>query len=354
MASRKALSMGPRTSAGRFLVVGLLVAAMAPLAVSPAGGTTPRPQMRPARPAALGSVLMTRVRGTGRLPTSPVSRSRSELRNFLGALSKKDLSSPAVGMAVSPGGRGYWILTSSGRVFNFGQAEPHGSISSGADDHAVAIVAQRAMGADTGSRAAPETSSTSVMPSSTARPAAAISRARSSPWPLTRVAGVTGSPIPMVRSSTTATPVSTVRRPVSTFATTSWRSLPRPTAGATGWSPRGGGVFSYGDAHFYGSATGEHLRDHIVACCRGASRQRLLAGRLGRRGVFTYGDASLLRFGLGAPSAGSVPTSRSSRSAAGPDGRGYWLLPSIPSPLGLPAPGSRLHRRATSRRSATR
>ena len=50
-------------------------------------------------------------------------------------------------MAVSPGGRGYWIATSRGGVFSFGHAKFHGAVKSlSAQAAIVAIVATRVAG----------------------------------------------------------------------------------------------------------------------------------------------------------------------------------------------------------------
>ena len=75
-------------------------------------------------------------------------------------------------------------------------------------------------------------------PSSTGRWAASRSTSRSSDWPLPRAAAVTGR------------------------------------------SRRHGGVFSFGDAPFYGSMGGKPLNKPIVGCRADARRQGLLAGRV--------------------------------------------------------------------------
>jgi hypothetical protein len=81
-----------------------------------------------------------------------------------------------------------------------------------------------------------------------------------------------------------------------------------------------GGVFSYGNAGFFGSAGALHLRAPIVGMASTPDgRGYWLVASDG--GVFTYGDA---RF---AGSAGSLPLSAPiTGMAAAPDGAGYWLV----------------------------
>ena len=52
-----------------------------------------------------------------------------------------------------------------------------------------------------------------------------------------------------------------------------------------------GGIFAFGDAHFYGSMGGQPLNQPVVGMAADARRRRLLAGGL-RRGVFAFGDAT--------------------------------------------------------------
>ena len=58
----------------------------------------------------------------------------------------------------------------------------------------------------------------------------------------------------------------------------SWASARRRTAAATGWWPRTAGVFAFGDAQFYGSATGMSPDSPIVGMASTARRPRLLGG----------------------------------------------------------------------------
>ncbi len=94
-----------------------------------------------------------------------------------------------------------------------------------------------------------------------------------------------------------------------------------PTADGNGyWEVAAdGGVFTYGDARFYGSAGGTHLRSpvvDIVPTADGGGYWLVAADG----GVFTYGDArfygSASVDSLSSPAVGLAPTS---------DGLGYWL-----------------------------
>ena len=83
-----------------------------------------------------------------------------------------------------------------------------------------------------------------------------------------------------------------------------------------------GGVFSFGDASFYGSEGGQPLRAPIVGMAATADDHGYwLVGADG--GVFSFGDASFYgstgALHLNAPIVGMAPT---------PDGHGYWLVAS--------------------------
>ena len=83
-----------------------------------------------------------------------------------------------------------------------------------------------------------------------------------------------------------------------------------------------GGVFSYGDAHFYGSTGGRGLSQPVVgmSATPGGGGYWLVASD---GGVFNYGNAgfygSMGGQRLNAPIVGMAPT---------PDGKGYWLVAS--------------------------
>ena len=83
-----------------------------------------------------------------------------------------------------------------------------------------------------------------------------------------------------------------------------------------------GGIFTYGNAGFYGSAGGMHLNRPIVAMAVTPDRHGYwLAGTDG--GIFSYGDAHFFGstggMALNQPVVGMAPT---------PTGKGYWLVAS--------------------------
>jgi hypothetical protein len=83
-----------------------------------------------------------------------------------------------------------------------------------------------------------------------------------------------------------------------------------------------GGIFAYGDAQFYGSTGGTHLNQPIVgmAATPDGKGYWLIASD---GGIFAYGDAQFYgstgSIKLNKPVVGMTPT---------PDGRGYWLVAS--------------------------
>jgi hypothetical protein len=96
-----------------------------------------------------------------------------------------------------------------------------------------------------------------------------------------------------------------------------------------------GGVFSFGDASFYGSLGGDHLLAPVTAMAVASNgRGYWLAAADG--GIFTFGDAGF--FGSLATQSGSLGGSDGSDVIANPiislvpspSGNGYLLLPSPP------------------------
>lgn len=82
-----------------------------------------------------------------------------------------------------------------------------------------------------------------------------------------------------------------------------------------------GGVFNYGDAHFYGSIARFHLRSRTVAfALTPDDRGYWLVTTRGN--IFSYGDA---RF-YGSPVSRRIPPVTA--FSATPDGRGYWVVTS--------------------------
>jgi len=182
------------------------------------------------------------------------------------------------GMARTPSGRGYWLVTSAGRVFPFGDAAPLGEPP-----------ARRASGAIVDIASTPDgqgywlvaTDGTIFAFGTAAHHGSVRDGAINAP-----VVGITSSP------------------------------------GGNGYwlVARDGGVFAFGDATFLGSAGSLHLNQPItgIASTPSGNGYRLVGGD---GGVFTFGDATF---------AGSVGDRRLNEPIVGiagtPTGTGYWLV----------------------------
>jgi hypothetical protein len=140
-------------------------------------------------------------------------------------------------MAATPDGGGYWLVASDGGVFSFGDAGFYGSTGGKALDTPVVGMAPPPTAVATGW------------------------------WP------------PTAGSSASATPGSTAR----------WEALPsvKPVVGMAPPPPAvgywlvaaDGGVFSFGDAGFYGSRGTQSTEDHFFAICASPGGEGyLLAG----------------------------------------------------------------------------
>jgi lysophospholipase L1-like esterase len=105
----------------------------------------------------------------------------------------------------------------------------------------------------------------------------------------------------------------------ATLAAETWSNSWWPSGGGYWLAAQDGGVFSYGDAQFHGSAGAQHLNAPVVGVApTPGGGGYWLAARDG--GVFAYGDAAFEGSAgaqhLNAPVVGVAPT---------PDGAGYWL-----------------------------
>ena len=152
------------------------------------------------------------------------------------------LNKPMVGMAATPDGQGYWLVASDGGIFSLRR--------------------RRLLRLDA---------------------AASRSTSPSSAWRPPPTARATGWWPPTAASSPTATPPSTARR--------GGQPLNQPIVGMAA-TPDGrgywlvasdGGIFSYGDALFYGSTGGLRLNKPVVGMAATPDGLGLLARRLRRR-----------------------------------------------------------------------
>src|SRR5664280_474762 len=90
-----------------------------------------------------------------------------------------------------------------------------------------------------------------------------------------------------------------------------------------------GGIFTFGDAAFYGSQGGHHLNQPVVgmAATPDGHGYWMVASD---GGIFTFGDAAFY-----GSQGGHHLNQPITAILAAPDGRGYWLLPTLPPPKPL-------------------
>jgi hypothetical protein len=232
------------------------------------------------------------------------------------------LAGVIVAMVAAPRGRGYWLVSSSGREFGFGPARVRGSVLVGRGDPIVGIAAsRRGLGYWLVSRSGR---------------LFAFGNARL--YGSGRAAGRGSSFVAIV-----ATPdkrgywLVTDAGRVIARGDAHFYGSPRSRAGhgdivSMAATPGGrgywlvaasGGILRYGDAHFYGSAISAGAHDRVVS---------MVATRDGRGYWLAEADGTVLGFGdarlyrTRARARIIVPIQAIS---ADPAGDGYWLLPRI-------------------------
>ena len=137
--------------------------------------------------------------------------------------------------------------------------------------------------AATGWRRATVASSPSVTPASRARPTGSPSPSRSWAWPPPPTAGATGWWPPTAASSPSATPPSTARPAASHLNQPIVGMAATPDGGGYWLVASDGGIFTFGDAAFYGSTGGHAPQPADRGHGRHPRRPGLLAGGLRRR-----------------------------------------------------------------------
>ena len=209
---------------------------------------------------------------------------------FLGSTAATRLNAPVVGMAATASGQGYWLVASDGGIFAYGDASFLGS--TGATRLNAPIVGMAATASGQGY------------------------------WLVASDGGIFAYGDAPFLGSTGATRLT---RPVVGMAAA------RPGSGYR-LVASDGGVFSYG-APFLGSTGGRALVSPIVAMMSSPAGYWLVAGD---GGVFSYG----------APFWGSLgavrPLSPIVGAAAPPDGSGYWLAAADGGISALPSPAPTL------------
>ena len=196
-----------------------------------------------------------------------------------GSMSGTALNAPVVGMAATPSGQGYWLVASDGGIFSFGDASFFGS-TGGMHLNAPIV----------GMAATP----------SGQRLLAGGLRRRHLQLRRRVVPRLDGRPC------------------TSTRRWWAWRRRPR---GNGYWLVASdGGIFSYGDAAFHGSTGSIRLNQPMVGMAATPSGDGYwLVAADG--GIFSYGDASF------EGSTGSIRLNEPiDGMAPGPGGGGYWLV----------------------------
>ncbi|GIU89623.1 MAG: hypothetical protein KatS3mg010_0722 [Acidimicrobiia bacterium] len=204
---------------------------------------------------------------------------------FLGSTGGLVLNRPIVGMAASPSGRGYWLVASDGGVFAFGDARFLGSTGG--------LVLNRPI---VGMAASPSGRGYWLVASDGGIFAFGDAR----------FLGSTGGLV--------------LNRPIVGMAAS-------PSGRGYWLVASDGGVFAFGDARFFGSTGGLVLNRPIVGMAASPSgRGYWLVASDG--GVFAFGDARFLGSVAGD---GYAPATVAAMEAT-PDGDGYWMATPQPVP----------------------
>jgi hypothetical protein len=226
--------------------------------------------------------------------------------HFYGSAGNLTLAAPVVGIASTPDGGGYWLAAADGGVFSFGDAQFYGSEGGTRLNATVVGIAPTPDGGGY--------------------------------WLVAADGGVFSFGDANFLGSLggvhlNAPVVGIAAAPVYPFSGVSSTSTPRSDQGY--WLVAAdGGVFTFGDAPFYGSAADLHLTAAVVGIAPAPDGHGYwLVAADG--GVFTYGDAQFY-----GSAGGSTYTNPIAAVAVTADGGGYWLVPSIPAPVpGVPVLG---------------
>jgi hypothetical protein len=238
---------------------------------------------------------------------------------FHGSTGNAKLNQPVVGMASTPSGDGYWLVSEEGRVFAFGDAEHLGSLSSTPPSPIIGIASTPNgdgywLTSDNGSiytfGAAPFLGGLGGV--GLAKPIVGIAAAPSGVgyWLVASDGGIFTFGSARFLGSTGAI---RLNQPITGMAAT-------PSGNGYWLVARDGGIFTFGDARFLGSTGAIRLARSIVgmASTPGGGGYWLVAAD---GGLFTFGDArfhgSLGGGGLTEPAVGIV---------GAPTGSGYWIV----------------------------
>ena len=184
---------------------------------------------------------------------------------FFGSTGGTPLNKPIVGMAATPDGSGYWLVASDGGIFTFGDAGFFGSTggmhAQQADRRHGRHARRQGLLAGGLRRRHLHLRRRRVL---RLHGRHARSTSRSSAWPPRPTARATGWWPPTAASSPSATPPSSAPSAASPSTSRSSAWPPRPTAQGYWLVASDGGIFTYGDAGFFGSMGGTPLNKPIV------------------------------------------------------------------------------------------
>jgi hypothetical protein len=210
---------------------------------------------------------------------------------FYGSAGSLALNGPVVGIVATPDGKGYWLVAADGGVFAYGDAQWYGSMGGQHLNQPIVGLAATADGKGY--------------------------------WLVASDGGIFSF------------------GDASYFGSLGATHLNAPIVGMKSSSDgywlvaSDGGVFTFGNAPFFGSMGGERLNAPVVgmASTPGGNGYWLVASD---GGVFTFGNAQFYG-SLGS----NQPSNPVTAIAATPDGGGYWELPTIPAPppVGTPSLG---------------
>ncbi|MGH9306324.1 MAG: CHAP domain-containing protein [Acidimicrobiales bacterium] len=321
------------------LVAGVLGAAPAS-ALAPRMLTTTQAQLGPKASALLPPLIPPSPPPTGSQPTPPP---KGRFANsgvltygdaaYFGSPTGLSLSSPIMGMAPTPDGKGYWLVAADGGIFNYGDAAQYGS--AGAIDLQAPIVGMAPtpdgkgywmVAVDGGIFSFGDAAfygSTGAIHLNQPIVGMAPTPSGHGYWLVASDGGIFAFGDAAFYGSMGAT---TLNSPVVGMATT--------PGGHGYWLVAGdGGIFAFGDAGFYGSMGGAPLNSSVAGMAATATGKGYwMVGSDG--GVFTFGDA-----GYHGSNAEVVPTPPVAGIVATHDGAGYWMLEPDAFPTSFSHPG---------------
>jgi len=217
---------------------------------------------------------------------------------FFGSLGATRIYAPIVGIAATPDGGGYWLVAMDGGIFTYGDARFYGSLGGAPPVHSIVGMA--------------------VAPGGLGY------------W----LVGSQGAIYPFGTAVSYGSPAN-LAHPITGIVATH--------DGLGYWLVASdGGIFTYGDAGFFGSAANMKINTWVNGMAVTPDQQGYwLVAATG--GILTFGDAT-----FEGPSPNNPPFSPTLGMAATPDGAGYWLLRqdeaatafSNPSPANSPVPGA--------------